>query len=179
MPTPPRPTIARSGSKSRRLDQPSSQAGLRHEICDVGSVGTFSSPKASPKPLFPPPPSISILSLSVFITPSTPHSTFNFTPKNSTSSWVEYYSITLPSCLPASDYLVRIEQLTIHNPGSTPQFYISRAQVKLTGGGSGSGSGSPTVAIPGHIKATDPGYTANICNNSSSYIVLGPKVWIC
>jgi hypothetical protein len=94
-------------------------------------------------------------------------------PKNSTDSPVESYSITLPSCLPASDYLVRIERLAIHNPGSTPQFYISCVQVKLTGGG----SGSLTVAIPGHIKATDPGYTANIYNSFNGYTVPGPKVW--
>lgn len=33
------------------------------------------------------------------------------------------YSVSLPSCIPAGDYLLRIEQLGIHNPGSTPQFY--------------------------------------------------------
>ncbi|OCL04069.1 lytic polysaccharide monooxygenase [Glonium stellatum] len=87
------------------------------------------------------------------------------------------YSVTLPSCLAAGDYLVRIEQLAIHNPGGTPQFYVSCAQVKLTGGGSS--SPSPTVAIPGHIKATDPGYTANIYSNFHSYTVPGPKVWTC
>jgi hypothetical protein len=76
--------------------------------------------------------------------------------------------------------------------GSPPQFYISCAQIKVTGGGSG--NPSPTVKvcrirrwvemnftdtinkIPGHVKSTDSGYTANIYNNFNSYVVPGPKV---
>ncbi|KAF2195384.1 lytic polysaccharide monooxygenase [Zopfia rhizophila CBS 207.26] len=87
------------------------------------------------------------------------------------------YSVNIPSCLPAGEYLLRIEQLGIHNPGSTPQFYIACAQIKVTGGGSG--SPNPIVKIPGHVKASDPGYTANIYNNFKSYTVPGPKVWSC
>ncbi|CAA9957013.1 Glycoside hydrolase family 61 protein [Pyrenophora teres f. maculata] len=84
------------------------------------------------------------------------------------------YSVTIPSQIPAGEYLLRIEQLAIHNPGGVPQFYISCAQVKVTG--SGSGKPSPVVKIPGHVKATDPGYTANIYSNFNSYTVPGPKV---
>ncbi|KAH9861569.1 hypothetical protein J1614_011319 [Plenodomus biglobosus] len=84
------------------------------------------------------------------------------------------YSVTIPSQVPAGEYLLRIEQLGIHNPGSTPQFYISCAQVKVTGGGSG--NPSPTTKIPGHVKSTESGYTANIYNNFKSYVVPGPKV---
>ncbi|KAF2734702.1 hypothetical protein EJ04DRAFT_492921 [Polyplosphaeria fusca] len=87
------------------------------------------------------------------------------------------YSVPIPSCISAGEYLVRIEQLAIHNPGSTPQFYIGCAQVKVTGGGSK--TMSPTVKIPGHVKASDPGYTANIYNNFNSYTVPGPKVATC
>ncbi|KAF2201209.1 hypothetical protein GQ43DRAFT_455911 [Delitschia confertaspora ATCC 74209] len=88
------------------------------------------------------------------------------------------YSVSIPSCLPAGDYLLRIEQLGIHNPGSPPQFYVSCAQLKVTGGGSA--NPSPTVKIPGHVKSTDPGYTANIYQPSfTSYTVPGPKVWTC
>ena len=86
------------------------------------------------------------------------------------------YSVTVPSCLAAGEYLLRIEQLAIHNPGSPPQFYINCAQVKVTGSGSKTFSG---VNIPGHVKATDPGYTANIYNNFNSYTVPGPKVSTC
>ncbi|KAI8938788.1 hypothetical protein NX059_004651 [Plenodomus lindquistii] len=84
------------------------------------------------------------------------------------------YSVTIPSQVAAGEYLLRIEQLGIHNPGSPPQFYISCAQVKVTGGGSG--KPSPTTKIPGHVKSTDSGYTANIYNNFNSYVVPGPKV---
>ncbi|KAF2661682.1 lytic polysaccharide monooxygenase [Lophiostoma macrostomum CBS 122681] len=87
------------------------------------------------------------------------------------------YNVQLPSCIAAGDYLLRIEQLGIHNPGSPPQFYTACAQVKITG--SGSTNLSPTTKIPGHVKSTDPGYTANIYNNFNSYIVPGPKVAAC
>lgn len=88
------------------------------------------------------------------------------------------YSVTIPSCVAPGDYLLRIEQLGIHNPGSPPQFYISCAQIKVTGGGSK--LLSPTTKIPGHVHATDPGYTANIYQPSfTSYTVPGPKVATC
>ena len=88
------------------------------------------------------------------------------------------YSATIPSCIAPGDYLLRIEQLGIHNPGSPPQFYISCAQIKVTGGGSK--ILSPTTKIPGHVKATDSGYTANIYNpDFKSYVVPGPKVATC
>ncbi|KAF9733349.1 fungal cellulose binding domain-containing protein [Paraphaeosphaeria minitans] len=88
------------------------------------------------------------------------------------------YSVSIPSCIAPGDYLLRIEQLGIHNPGSPPQFYISCAQVKVTGGGSK--TLSPTTKIPGHVKSTDSGYTANIYNpDFKSYVVPGPKVATC
>jgi hypothetical protein len=76
------------------------------------------------------------------------------------------YSVTIPTQIAAGEYLLRIEQLAIHNPGSPPQFYISCAQIKVTGGGSG--SPSPVTKIPGHVKKTDSGYTANIYSNFNS-----------
>jgi len=97
----------------------------------------------------------------------------------STATWdlKASYDVTLPSCLAPGEYLARIEQLAIHNPGSTPQFYISCAQIKVTGSGSKAFSG---VKIPGHVKATDPGYTANIYNpDFTSYVVPGPAPVAC
>lgn len=98
----------------------------------------------------------------------------------SSSSWnlAQSYDVQIPSCIPAGEYLLRIEQLAIHNPypGGIPQFYISCAQVKVTGGGSKTFSG---VSIPGHVKVTDPGYTANIYSNFNSYTVPGPAVSKC
>lgn len=88
------------------------------------------------------------------------------------------YTFNLPTCIPDGEYLVRIQSLGIHNPwpAGIPQFYISCAQVKVSGGGS---ANPPTVSIPGAFKSTDPGYTANIYNNFNSYTVPGPSVWTC
>ena len=89
------------------------------------------------------------------------------------------YTFTLPTCLPDGEYLLRIQSLGIHNPypAGTPQFYISCAQIALSGG---SGKANPpTVKIPGAFKATDPGYTANIYTNFNSYVIPGPEVWKC
>ncbi|KAK4183044.1 glycosyl hydrolase family 61-domain-containing protein [Podospora australis] len=88
------------------------------------------------------------------------------------------YTANIPSCIPDGEYLLRIQQLGIHNPwpAGIPQFYISCAQIKVTGGGSVNPSG---VSIPGAFKATDPGYTANIYNNLQSYTVPGPAVFSC
>ena len=98
------------------------------------------------------------------------------------------YSVTIPKSVPSGDYLLRIQQLAIHNPypAGIPQFYvrllllitssslliclqISCAQVTVTGGGNG--IPSPTAKIPGFIHDTDPGYTVNIYNNFNNYTV--------
>ncbi|KAF1812716.1 glycoside hydrolase family 61 protein [Eremomyces bilateralis CBS 781.70] len=87
------------------------------------------------------------------------------------------YSAKIPSCLPAGEYLLRVEQLALHNPGAPPQFYIGCGQIKVTGGGNA--TPGPLTPIPGHVKASDPGYTVNIYNNFASYTVPGPKVFQC
>lgn len=70
------------------------------------------------------------------------------------------YQYNIPRCIPDGEYLLRIQSLAIHNPGGVPQFYISCAQISVTGGGNA--NPSPAVKIPGAFKATDPGYTANV-----------------
>jgi len=96
-----------------------------------------------------------------------------------TATWslLQTYTSKLPAGLPNGDYLLRTEQLAIHNPwpAGIPQFYISCAQVTVTNGGTG--SPSPLVTIPGHISASDPGYTVNIYNNFHNYTIPGPAVW--
>ncbi|KAK4153148.1 glycosyl hydrolase family 61-domain-containing protein [Chaetomidium leptoderma] len=89
------------------------------------------------------------------------------------------YTAEIPSCIPSGEYLLRIQQLGIHNPwpAGIPQFYIGCAQVSVTGGGSG--NPGPTVSIPGAFKSTDPGYTANIYSGMTSYTVPGPAVFSC
>jgi hypothetical protein len=87
------------------------------------------------------------------------------------------YSVTIPASVPNGEYLLRIQQLAIHNPwpAGIPQFYIECAQISVTGGGSG--VPGPLVAIPGAFHDTDPGYTVNIYNAFTSYTVPGPAVW--
>lgn len=95
-----------------------------------------------------------------------------------TATWTlaSTYTATLPSALPNGDYLLRVQQLAIHNPyPSLPQFYDACAQVTVTGGGSG--VPGPLVSIPGFITGTEPGYTANIYSNFHNYTIPGPPVW--
>ncbi|KAI4863842.1 glycoside hydrolase family 61 protein [Hypoxylon rubiginosum] len=101
--------------------------------------------------------------------------TFN----GASASWTlkDTYSSTIPKCIPSGEYLLRIQNLAIGNPGATPQWYVGCGQVKV--GGGGSKTPSPTAKIPGAFKATDPGYTANIYNNFHSYTVPGPAVFTC
>jgi len=88
------------------------------------------------------------------------------------------YTFNIPTCLSNGEYLLRIESIGIHNPypSGLPQFYVSCAQIKLTGGGN---ANPPTVKIPGVFKESDPGLTANIYNNFNSYTIPGPAVWKC
>ncbi|RYO85196.1 hypothetical protein DL766_001884 [Monosporascus sp. MC13-8B] len=88
------------------------------------------------------------------------------------------YTSNIPRCIPSGEYLLRIQSLAIHNPGATPQWYMSCGQVKVQGGGNT--NPSPTASIPGAFKATDPGYTVNIYNpDFKSYTVPGPAVFSC
>lgn len=80
--------------------------------------------------------------------------------ENSTNTSPATYQYNIPKCIPNGEYLLRIQSLAIHNPGAVPQFYVSCAQLNVTGGGNS--NPSPTVKIPGAFKATDPGYTANV-----------------
>ncbi|KAL0571426.1 hypothetical protein V5O48_010542 [Marasmius crinis-equi] len=86
------------------------------------------------------------------------------------------HSVVVPSSLPAGEYLIRGEFISLHVASSYPgaQFYIGCAQVKISSGGSAS---PPKVALPGAYKGSDPGITVNIYNNLQSYTAPGPAVW--
>jgi hypothetical protein len=101
-----------------------------------------------------------------------------FSGNNANWPLSQSYTFTLPTCVANGDYLLRIDQLGIHNPwpGGIPQFYIGCAQIRVSGGGSGLSGG---VSIPGHVKQTDSGYTANIYNGLTSYTVPGGPVSRC
>ncbi|ERT01158.1 uncharacterized protein SPSK_07884 [Sporothrix schenckii 1099-18] len=89
-------------------------------------------------------------------------------------------SFTVPSCIESGDYLFRIEHVALHSASTAggAQFYISCAQLSVSGGG----SKKPTnlVAFPGAYKATDPGLMINIYNNGGKqYKPAGPAVFTC
>jgi hypothetical protein len=104
-----------------------------------------------------------------------------FTSSGASWNLAQAYTFTLPSCIPDGEYLLRIQQLGIHNPypGGIPQFYIACAQVKVSGG-TNTGSYKPTLSIPGAFKESDSGYTANIYSpDFKSYTVPGGAVMTC
>ncbi|CAG9948008.1 unnamed protein product [Clonostachys rosea f. rosea IK726] len=91
------------------------------------------------------------------------------------------YTFKLPTCLPDGEYLLRIQQLGIHNPwpAGIPQFYIACAHIKVTGG-SNTAAWKPSLTIPGVFKETDPGYTVNIYQPEfKSYTIPGGSVMTC
>ncbi|KAG6888885.1 hypothetical protein C0995_005140 [Termitomyces sp. Mi166 len=69
-----------------------------------------------------------------------------------------FLNTTIPANTPPGDYLVRVESVGLHIPGS-PQWYISCAQIHVTS----SGTGTPTkVSIPGYVSPDDPYLMINI-----------------
>ncbi|KIM28931.1 glycoside hydrolase family 61 protein [Serendipita vermifera MAFF 305830] len=94
------------------------------------------------------------------------------------SSGLQKASVKIPSSISAGEYLLRVEHIALHSAGSSggAQFYISCAQLKVTGGGSA--SPSPLVALPGAYSASDPGILINIYYPvPTSYTPPGPAVW--
>jgi len=95
-----------------------------------------------------------------------------FNPFTFTSQNLDTFTATIPTGVPAGEYLLRVEQIALHVAGA-PQWYISCAQLKITGSGS---SNYAKVSIPGTVyAASDPGLTVNIYNPvPTSYNVPGP-----
>ncbi|KAI2471657.1 glycoside hydrolase family 61 protein [Annulohypoxylon bovei var. microspora] len=88
---------------------------------------------------------------------------------------------TIPQCLEDGEYLFRIEHVALHSASAAggAQFYISCAQVRVSGG-SGAAQPAQLVAFPGAYKATDPGIMINIYNNGGkAYEPAGPGVFTC
>ncbi|RXW18990.1 hypothetical protein EST38_g6869 [Candolleomyces aberdarensis] len=91
---------------------------------------------------------------------------------------VDKYEFTIPSSLPSGQYLVRVENIAVHGASSFggAQFYISCAQVEVTGGGNG--NPGPLVAIPGVYTGREPGIMLNIYYPvPANYVMPGPAVW--
>jgi len=90
------------------------------------------------------------------------------------------YNINIPSCIAPGKYLMRNEHIALHTAGTKggAQFYLSCAQIEVTGGG----SKAPTnlVAFPGAYSATDPGILININYPiPTSYKNPGPATFTC
>ena len=65
----------------------------------------------------------------------------------------------IPPSLPGGEYLIRVEHIALHKPG-TPQHYVACGQLKVSG--SGSGNPGPLVTFPGAYHKTDPGLAYNM-----------------
>ncbi|OJD38082.1 endoglucanase ii [Diplodia corticola] len=94
-------------------------------------------------------------------------------------------TFTMPACVPSGQYLMRVEVIALHSAYSQgqAQFYMSCAQINVTGGGSKT---SQTVAFPGGYSASDPGILINIYgstsqpdNDGKAYQIPGPPVLTC
>ncbi|KDQ08555.1 glycoside hydrolase family 61 protein [Botryobasidium botryosum FD-172 SS1] len=87
-------------------------------------------------------------------------------------------TVTIPSCIPAGDYLLRGELVALHAAGSYPgaQFYMECAQIRVTGGGS---KAPATVSLPGAYKGSDPGITFNLYAGAKTYTIPGPRPFTC
>nr|QDV60872.1 LPMO9H [Malbranchea cinnamomea] len=94
------------------------------------------------------------------------------------SDGLSQVQVTIPSSLPSGDYLLRVEQIGLHSASSVngAQFYLSCAQLTVTGGGNG--NPGPLVSFPGAYSPTDPGLLINIYwPIPTSYELPGPPVW--
>ncbi|KAF8466216.1 family 61 glycoside hydrolase [Kalaharituber pfeilii] len=90
-------------------------------------------------------------------------------------------TVTIPRDFVGGDYLIRAEQLALHQAQNTggAQWYIGCGQLTVSSTG---GSASPAgVPIPGHVKANDPGVLYNYWVPSkphSQYVIPGPKPYV-
>ncbi|KAI0345990.1 glycoside hydrolase family 61 protein G [Trametopsis cervina] len=86
-------------------------------------------------------------------------------------------TFTIPSCIPAGQYLLRAEAISLANAQEYPgaQFFMSCAQIEVTGGGSAKPA---TVSFPGAYTIADPGVITNIYTDTT-YTPPGPAVFTC
>lgn len=90
------------------------------------------------------------------------------------------FPVTIPRCIRSGYYLLRAEHIALHSASSPggAQFYISCAQLGVTGGGSTEPSNK--VSFPGAYSASDPGIQININYPvPTSYRNPGPPVFSC
>lgn len=84
-----------------------------------------------------------------------------FASQNQQLTWitdgVTQVDFTIPTAIENGQYLLRVEHIATHEAGRVggAQFYISCAQIEVTGGSGG--TPSPVGQFPGIYTATDPG----------------------
>ncbi|KAK0719140.1 family 61 glycosyl hydrolase [Lasiosphaeris hirsuta] len=97
-----------------------------------------------------------------------------------------WHYFTLPSCVAAGQYLMRVELIALHSASTAgqAQFYMECAQIQVTG--SGTNTGSATVSFPGAYTANNPGIQLSIYgpagkpdNGGRAYPIPGPAVLTC
>ncbi|KAK4166283.1 glycoside hydrolase [Cladorrhinum sp. PSN259] len=90
------------------------------------------------------------------------------------------FGVKIPSCIRSGYYLLRAEHIALHSASTAggAQFYVSCAQLGITGGGN---SEPPNkVAFPGAYDANHPGIKININYPvPTSYQNPGPAVFQC
>jgi cellulase len=93
---------------------------------------------------------------------------------------------TMPTCIAPGEYLLRVELLALHSAHQQrgAQFYISCANIKVTG--SGTFTPSSTVKIPGVYQQNDPSILVNIYskaglanNDGKPFVPAGPRPITC
>ncbi|KAL8281712.1 hypothetical protein RB597_009425 [Gaeumannomyces tritici] len=95
-------------------------------------------------------------------------------------AWCSYdksvIEFRLPKDVPNGDYLVRVEHIGLHQAHfGQAEFYMSCAQVRVTGGGNG--QPGPMIKFPGGYKKDDPSFNFSIYNGFKPYPMPGPAVW--
>ncbi|KAK1579255.1 family 61 glycosyl hydrolase [Colletotrichum navitas] len=94
------------------------------------------------------------------------------------SNGLRNFTFTLPKEVPTGEYLLRAEHTALHAAGSKggAQFYISCAQISVTG--AASGTPAPTVKFPGAYTGEEPGIMINLYYPvPTSYTPAGPATW--
>ncbi|RDL33174.1 Endoglucanase II [Venustampulla echinocandica] len=98
-----------------------------------------------------------------------------------------WWDFTMPSCIAPGQYLMRVELLALHSAYSAggAQFYMSCANIEVTG--SGTKTGSNLVKFPGAYPSNDAGIVINIYsgtpslpnNGGKAYKIPGPPKLTC
>ncbi|KAG9236394.1 family 61 glycoside hydrolase [Amylocarpus encephaloides] len=98
--------------------------------------------------------------------------------------YITEYNFTLPASIAPGQYLIRAEHIGLHlaQEAGRAQFFVSCAQVQVTGSGTNIPTGGiripgdPVAYLPRDYQATDPGIMLDI-NHATSYTAPGPAVW--